>query len=522
MLTRAPGAWIAAVVAGMSLFSCSGPAVDPLERTQGNRFQRISQTDIMTDAAREALQEAIPLAEADPARPIYHFLPPAQWMNDPAGAIFHDGTYHLFYQFGPTSDRFTPDNEMYWAHARSQDLVHWEDLPVALWASRELGERRCNSGSVAINPDGQPMIFYTSVPVGPSLPRQQWAALPEDDDLVRWRKHPANPLLTLQSHGGPRFGNGWGDTVVFQAEGRTFMILGAELGHEVVLPIYETEDRQWVRWKYQGLLFRSPKSKLKDLETPSFFPMGDQWIFLCSPSGPVQYFMGSFDLKKLIFKPVKRGTLDHSYGPEFPSFLERGFYANHTLVDREGRTIVLGWVSGFKLGRGWNGCLALPRVFSLGADGLPRQQPLPELQRLRGQHVGLKEVRLKSGVRVIEGASGDTLEILANIEPGTAEAVGLKVRRSEDGEEAVTISYAERVLNVAGTEFPFELGEIDPALQLHVFLDKAVMEVFVNGGREVITRVIYPGEQDLGIEVFARGGSAQIKSLDVWQMNPIW
>ena len=86
----------------------------------------------------------------------------------------------------------------------------------------------------------------------------------------------------------------------------------------------------------------------------------------------------------------------------------------------------------------------------------------------------------------------------------------------------MTISYAERVLNVAGTEFPFELGEIDPALQLHVFLDKAVMEVFVNGGREVITRVIYPGEQDLGIEVFARGGSAQIKSLDVWQMNPIW
>ena len=490
------------------------------KKAEPSRFQLITQTDRITDAARKSLRDAIPLADSDSTRPVYHFRPPAQWMNDPTGAIYHEGYYHLFYQFGPTSDRITP-SEMYWAHARSKDLVHWEDLPVALWASKELGERRCNSGSIAVNGRGRPMIFYTSCPLKAGLPRQQWAALAEGADLIKWRKHPANPLLSLETHGGPKFGGGWGDTVIFQANDRTFMIIGAELGDEVVLPIYETERDDWAQWKYRGLLYRSAKSSLKDIETPSFFPIGDQWVFVCSPSGPVQYFIGSFDLEKLKFQPVRRGTLDHSYGPKWSNFLERGFYANHTFIDEKGRTVVLGWVSGFKLGRGWNGCLALPRIFSLGADGLPRQQPVPGLQRLRQQHFRWKEITLENEGQVV-GANGDTLEILASIEPGTADSVGLKVRQSKDGARAVTIRYDGRVLNVGGTRFPFELGTKETTLQLHIFLDKSVMEVFVNGGREAVTRVIYPGEHDLGIEVFATGGRAQVKSIDVWQMKPIW
>ena len=56
----------------------------------------------------------------------------------------------------------------------------------------------------------------------------------------------------------------------------------------------------------------------------------------------------------------------------------------------------------------------------------------------------------------------------------------------------------------------------------HVFLDKSVLEVFVNDGRACVTQVVYPGPGDLGLEVFAEGGRATLLSLDVWQMASIW
>jgi sucrose-6-phosphate hydrolase SacC (GH32 family) len=51
---------------------------------------------------------------------------------------------------------------------------------------------------------------------------------------------------------------------------------------------------------------------------------------------------------------------------------------------------------------------------------------------------------------------------------------------------------------------------------------KSVMEVFINDGRASVTRVNYHGEEDLGIAVFSENGCVTLKSLDIWQMKPIW
>jgi beta-fructofuranosidase len=71
-------------------------------------------------AATESLRAAVPLAEADPDRPVYHFHPPANWNNDPNGTIFCRGWHHLFCQLNPSAPRV--GNE-HWGHARSRDLV---------------------------------------------------------------------------------------------------------------------------------------------------------------------------------------------------------------------------------------------------------------------------------------------------------------------------------------------------------------------------------------------------------------
>ena len=82
--------------------------------------------------------------------------------------------------------------------------------------------------------------------------------------------------------------------------------------------------------------------------------------------------------------------------------------------------------------------------------------------------------------------------------------------------------YSKGSLNVAGTEVPLALAPLSKTLTLHVFIDKSVLEVFINDGATSVTRVEYPGEQDLGVSVFAENGSATLKSLDAWKMKPIW
>ena len=86
----------------------------------------------------------------------------------------------------------------------------------------------------------------------------------------------------------------------------------------------------------------------------------------------------------------------------------------------------------------------------------------------------------------------------------------------------MTLRYADGTLNVAGTEVPIALEEEGKFIKLHVFIDKSVMEVFINDGRASVTRVNYPGEEDLSIAAFSENGRVKLKSLDVWQMRPVW
>jgi beta-fructofuranosidase len=480
-----------------------------------NRWPAKKQYDDPTiTKTMESVRAAIPKAAQDATRPRYHFRPPAQWMNDICGAIHHKGYYHIFYQLNAFGADMWGVRGSSWAHARSRDLTRWEHLPVAIVPSSDRGEMRCNSGSVALNGKGTPMIFYTYVPAKRGVKREQWAAVALDDDLRAWRKLEGNPLMAAGSSGVPAdMPGGWSDPFLFRAGGRTFATFKSSGG-----TVCEAQDAALTKWKYAG------RMEGVDGECPNFLPLGGKWVLLRS-TYPPSYLVGRFDPKTIRFRREgETRTLDHAYGPRRPKnfSIKRGFYGTNVLFDAKGRCLLFGWVSGFKTGRGWNGCMSLPRVLTLGSDGRLIQAPAPELQALRGKHVGLRDVALRSETKLVEGARGDMVEILARFAPGTARAFGLRARRSADGKGALTFRYDGQALDAAGTRVPLKLAKGESALVLHVFLDKSVMEVFINGGRECVTQVVYPGEKDLGIEVFAEGGQAKLLSLDVWQMSAIW
>ena len=201
----------------------------------------------------------------------------------------------------------------------------------------------------------------------------------------------------------------------------------------------------------------------------------------------------------------------------------RGLYGTTAFNDPEGRCILLGWVSGFKTGRGWNGCMSLPRVLSLTDEDRLVSAPLPELAKLRVEDgTFVDDLTLRNETKHVGGVTSDTLEVLAEIAPVDARAWGLKLAAPSSSDESLAIRGEGNRLNVGGTEVPgIRCGE-DGAVKLHLFFDRSVLEVFINDGIQSVTRVVYPDERGLAVHLFAEGGTAIVKSMNVWEINSIW
>jgi len=130
-------------------------------------------------------------------RPFYHFTPPKNWMNDPNGMVYYDGTYHLFYQYYPNGVNWGP---MHWAHATSTDLFHWEDKGTKLYPD-ELGYifsgsavvDKNNTAGFKSNADAPLVAIFTHHQNFGGLQQQSLAF--STDKGTTWVKYSGNPVL---------------------------------------------------------------------------------------------------------------------------------------------------------------------------------------------------------------------------------------------------------------------------------------------------------------------------------------
>jgi len=466
-------------------------------------------------------------------------------MNDPNGLVYFQGEYHLFYQHNPFGDTW---GHMSWGHAVSPDMVRWTHLPVALY--EEAGTMIFSGSAVmdwhnssrlctATGAVAQPCLI--AIYTGHTAAEQTQHIACSRDRGRTWTKYAGNPVLAI---GSPNFR----DPKVFWHAPTGRWIMSAVLADQQRVRFYASADLK--HWDHLSD-FGPAGATAGVWECPDLFPLAvdgnperQKWVLkvdvnpgaIAGGSGG-QYFIGHFD--GITF--VSDDPPDHvrwiDYGKDF--------YAAQSWSDvpaADGRRLWLGWMSNWQYANvtptaPWRGAMSIPRAVTLKeyAEGIQLvQRPVVELQRLRDRHYRCADVDRATANALLKewGINGLALEIVAEFEPGTAAECGLRVRKGASEETCIGYEVNAGALFVdrthsgkVGFDAHFAGRHAGPlraehgTVKMHVFVDQCSVEVFSNGGRTVITDLIFPSARSTGVEVYAMGGDVRLRALDIWTLH---
>ncbi len=487
----------------------------------------------------------------DPYRPQDHAIPPGGWMNEPHAPFYYNGKYHLTYQFNPTGPYW---HQIRWGHWVSDDLVHWYDVPPAIFPdSNSVAPDGIWSGSATIDEKGIPVYFYTFGDW--SKKHSQGVALahpkdPGDPNLTVWIKDP-KPLIT-QLDGQGLTGEfrdpfAWKDTT----DNKWYVLVGSGIENKGGTAwIYESDD--FHKWNFKGPFFLSDYQKYPFLgsiwELPVFLPIGKykdgetKYIMIVSPKGykqnvEVYYWLGRFDRKDCRFIPDNEEPKYWDYG-------NRTFIGPSGFIDpKTGRVIIFTITAGGH-GPGWSGNASFPTNIFLDKNGDLGVKPIEELKTLRKQQlISINDKSLTNANNALKNIKGDMLEIVLDLQSSSGK-YGIKIRKSPGNREETLILYddvnkklkadisksslKEKHKNdyLTGTDTRKDvIDHFDlhgKNLKLHIFIDKGLIQAYVND-KKTITTWVYPILEDSkGIEIWSEDGKALVKTLQIWKMKSIY
>ncbi|MFE9440095.1 glycoside hydrolase family 32 protein [Streptomyces sp. NPDC006602] len=472
----------------------------------------------------------MPTPSTDPHLPAVHLRPPRNWLNDPNGLVFHDGHYHVFFQYNPYAPQHA---NIHWGHFRSPDLITWEQLPVAL-APTPGGDDAdgCFSGN-AISVDGRLLAFYSANRTGRWW--QPVTTAESYDGGHTWTKRPE--LLIPQPPAGTTM---YRDPYVWQQDGRRRMLVGAALadGRGAAL-LYESDDLE--NWTYQGPFTTSDPAAGADpvgWECPQYATFGDRGVLIVSDWDPqdgpshVTVHTGREEHGRLTATahPVR---LDH--GPDFyaPALLK---------VPGEDRWLLWGWSweardDAWAHEAGWAGVLTLPRELTLADDGTVGQRPARELLALRGERVLHHTGRLAGSTPAELGEVSRTFDLAAVLTSDPSGTSSLRLITSADGTEYLRIS-----LDATAGHLTVDRGHasLDPraragtytvpcpdarvpgtAVELRVVVDRSIAEIYLATG-QVLTLRFYPvGDGPWRLQAHTTGAGGSDLTVEAWALNPV-
>ena len=485
----------------------------------------------------------------EPHRPQIHFSPPANWMNDPNGMVYANGEYHLFYQYYPNATVWGP---MHWGHAVSKDLVHWENLPVAL-APDKLG--LIFSGSAVLDKENSsgfgtkknpPLVamFTYHLMEGEKAGRTnfQYQGIAYSVDKGRtWTKYAKNPVI-------PNTENikDFRDTKVFwNEELKSWSVVFAVGDH---VRFYNSPNLK--DWKMTGEFGKSDGTHAGVWECPDIFPMRiggkTKWVLLVSinPGGPnggsaTQYFTGDFDGKTFKNDNDADKILWLDYG--------RDNYAGVTWSNvPDGHRIFLGWMSNWDYAQvvpttKWRSAMTLPRELSLinTDEGIRLiQNPISEAKNLRGKQLFFgKKVRIGSELK-LDSINSPLNEIMFEVDTAKTGASDFGIKLSNSKNETYLIGfdvkrnafYSDRT-KTGSRSFSDKFAAIkhyaprlskNKNIKFHLIFDTASVEFFADDGQTVLTDIFFPSEDFNRYEIYSDDAKIEVNDLAIWKLKSIW
>ncbi|MGX7025234.1 glycoside hydrolase family 32 protein [Vagococcus hydrophili] len=431
----------------------------------------------------------------------YHVSASQGWINDPNGFCYFNGYYHIFFQHHPYSSEWGP---MHWGHARSKDLVHWEELPIALTPGDIEDKDGCFSGSAIVKDDVM-YLFYTGHHYyGDNDPDHFWQNqnMAYSKDGIHFTKYENNPIIEKEPEDNTHH---FRDPKVWLYEDKYYMILGSQgkdgLGRGI---IYTSSDL--INWDYEGDM--SKASSLADegfmWECPDFFHLDRKEVLLLSPQGMEESGKNYLNLFQTGYFVGQHDYLTNTFHREEFTELDRGhdFYATQTTEVPDGRRIVFGWMAMWESDMpekvdGWAGALTLPRELRLKDNHL-YMSPVKELEKLRTDQGQDHHINKKGEVILAESVS--STEILIEVDLRNTENQEMTFAlKDKENESILSLTYSqnnqELILNREDVSDP-RFGMIQEAeeLSLRVFIDKSSVEIFINEGEVVFTERFYAEE----------------------------
>ena len=464
----------------------------------------------------------------------------------------------MFYQAYPPEDR-----RQHWGHAISKDLIHWKDLPYAIYPSPE---RAVFSGTALVE-DNRVIAMYHGTQVG------NMVATSSDPLLLNWEKttkdRAAIPLLSPSGFPTPYTifdPSIWKKEGVYYALSAGRVPKGTEGKKFPTTYLFRSNDL--ANWQYLHEFVEEDRFTMigDDYACPYFWPIGDRYIlpFFSHMSGG-QYLLGDYDTKRDKFVVANHGKFN--FGPATPS----GVHAPSATPDGKGGVIIIFNMNPGKPTGEWNQIMSLPRRLTLVGRDEIRQEPAGDIESLRYDKKEVKGMKLPANKEVVlKNINGNAMEIGLEVDVKDAPALELNVLRSPGKEEYTRIVFFRGRGNAAGRDYRFGQVErvIQPGQQLsapnpqparlslvtiestysslhpdvnprapetapvfidtnenlkmRVFIDKSVVEVFVNG-KQVLAVRVYPSRKDsMGVSLRSQGKDSELKLMEAWQMKSIY
>ena len=435
-------------------------------------------------------------------RPQIHFSPKTGWMNDPNGMVFHNGTYHLFYQYYPDSTVWGP---MHWGHATSNDLVHWQHQPIALYPD-SLGY--IFSGSAVVDAanttgfgkNGQMPLVAIFTSHDPKRQKEHRNDVENQsiayslDEGKTWTKYSGNPVLK-----NPGIRDFRDPKVSWNEETKKWIMTLATQDRITFFSSPNLKD-----WTKESEFGKELGAHGGVWECPDLFSLNYEgkkhWVLIVNinPGGPnggsaTQYFVGNFDGHQ--FTPYETETKWIDYGPDE--------YAGITWSNTGDRKIFLGWMSNWQYAnrvptKTWRSAMTVPRELRLqkvGEKFLVASTPVDELNRLAGQTMNLQgnttgKLNGPATLRLTTNKAEDFSVTLAN-DKGQKVVLGYDkasdsyfIDRRQSGKVAFEKGFAARHRAPR-----FSKGE---NIDLTLVIDIASVELFADGGLTVMTEIFFP------------------------------